>query len=191
EPVVLGGAWNTSPTDWRTLPADWSEADPNRPFSTWWFRSDHSQGFRIVRVGEASEKSERDAAKKNIVISALSGMERTVKVGASVSIFSRVTGKVRNAGNRTLEELILKVYCLDKAGKPHFEDVTSTLTRRATFNLAIPVLVSSAHPGPHARPLPPGETRDFAVDLPASFDADDSVDADHFGASVLSIRSSR
>jgi hypothetical protein len=87
--------------------------------------------------------------------------------------------------------LILKVYCLDKAGKPHFEDVTSTLTRRATFNLAIPVLASSAHPGPHARPFRPGETRDFVVDLPASFDADDSVDPDHFGASVLSLRFSR
>ena len=188
EPLILGGAWNTPPTDRASLPADWSEADPNRPFSTWWFRADHSQGFRIVRVGAASEKSEREAAAKRIEIAGLSGVERTAKVGASVSIYSRVTGKIRNAGDRALAEVVLKVYCLDKAGKPHFEDVTSNLTRRATFNLAIPVLVSSAHPGPHARPLAPGETREFSADLPASFDADDSVDLDHYGASVWSLR---
>jgi len=188
EPLVLGGAWNTPPTDRKTLPADWSEADPNRPFSTWWFRADHSQGFRVVRVGEAGEKPDREAASKKIEISGLSGVERTAKVGASVSIYSRVTGRVRNMGDRPLAELILKVYFLDKAGKPHFEDVTSNLTRRATFNLAIPVLVSSAHSGPDARPLAPGATREFAVDLPASFDADDSVDLDRYGASVLTLR---
>ncbi len=188
DPVILGGAWNSRPERRQTLPADWSAGDPNRPFSTWWFRSDHSQGFRVVRVGEPSGKSEREAYSKKIEIGGLKGTEHDVKVGKSVSLFVRVTGTIRNSGDRSLDEVLVKVYYLNRAGKPHVEDVTNTLTRRATFNLAFPVLVSSVHAGTHAKPLAPGETREFAADVPASFDADDAVDFGKFGASVLSLR---
>ncbi|HLY08930.1 MAG TPA: SUMF1/EgtB/PvdO family nonheme iron enzyme [Planctomycetota bacterium] len=188
EPVLLGGAWNTPSTARQSPPDEWSEADPNRPFSTWWFRAGHSQGIRVVRVGEASGKAERESIAKRLEITRLAGTERTVKVGTSVSLYSRVTGSLRNSSDRSLDEVILKVFYLTKTGKPHPEDVTNTLTRRATFNLAMPVLVTSAHPGPHARPLAPGETRTFTVDIPSSFDAEDSVDLDRYGASVLTLR---
>jgi hypothetical protein len=188
EPVIVGGAWNERPARRQTLPAEWSAGDPNRPFSTWWFRAGHSQGFRVVRVGDASGKAERDAYAAKIEVRGLKGVDRDARVGSSVALYSRVTGTIRNTGDRALDEVILKVSYLDKAGKPHVEDVTNTLTRRATFNLAFPVLVSSVHAGPHTKPLPPGETRDFAVDVPQSFDADDAVDLEKFGASVLSLR---
>ena len=162
----------------RTIPPEWDEADPNRPVSTWWFRTGHAQGFRVVRIpgGDAPAAVE---------ITGLTGKERSVQVGRSVALFMRVTGEVRNAGPRAIEELLLKVYYLDPAGKPHLEDVTSNLTRRATFNICAPALRNSAH---RALPLAPSERRPFAVDLPMSFDDEADVQPEKFGASVLHLR---
>jgi len=174
---VLRGRGRTTP-----LP-EWDEADPNRPLSTWWYRTGAPQGFRIVRVPE--ERS-RGAAK--IHISELRGVEQTLKSGRITSFYSRVTGEVTNEGDRTLDELLIKVYSLTPKGKPHFEDVTSGLTRRATFNVCAVALRNSAHPGTHAQPLKPGERRTFVVDVPATFDADTDVDPEKFGASVLYAR---
>jgi hypothetical protein len=165
-----------------TPPPEWDEADPSRPLSTWWYRTGPPQGFRVVRVpGDA-----RAAAK--LRIAGLRGTERTAKVGKITSFYSRVTGEVTNDGDRAIDELLLKVYCLDPKGKPHFEDVTSNLTRRATFNVCVVALRNSAHSGAPSRPLRPGETRSFEVDVPASFDADADVDPEKFGASVLHLR---
>lgn len=166
--------------DRRTIPPEWDEADPNRPVSTWWFRTGHSQGFRVVRLPGPSAKPPA------IEISGLKGEERTVRIGRSVSLYMRVSGEVRNGGDRAIEELLLKVYYLDPAGKPHFEDVTSNLTRRATFNICAPALRNSAQGG--APPLAPGERRAFIVDLPLSMDADADVQPEKFGASVLHLR---
>ena len=189
-PILRGGAWNTPAAELgtssrKTIPPDWEEADPNRPFSTWWFRGDFTQGFRVIRVAESADAAERRSYSKKIEISGLKGQERTAKVGGSVALFSRVSGVVRNGGDRSLDELLLKVYYLNPAGKPHFEDVTSNLTRRATFNVCMPALRNSAHPGEHARPLKPGESRTFEVDLPMTLDGDADVDTEKFGASVL------
>jgi hypothetical protein len=173
---VLRGAGRTTP------PPDWDEADPNRPVSTWWFRTGHSQGFRIVRVPGRSS----DAPK--VRVEALRGVERTARAGRMVSLYSRVSGQVTNEGDRAIEELLLKVYYLDPKGKPHFEDVTTNLTRRATFNVCAPALRNSAHAGPHAAPLRPGERRAFEVDLPLSMDADADVDPEKFGAAVIHVR---
>jgi len=172
----------------RTIPPEWDEADPNRPVSTWWFRTGHAQGFRIVRIPETAGADERSSYSRKIRISGLRGRERTAKSGSTVALYSRVTGDVKNEGDRTIDELVLKVYGLDPRGRPHFEDVTSNLTRRATFNLCAPVLRNSAHSGDHARPLKPGESRAFEVDLPMSMDADADVDPEKFGASVLHLR---
>jgi hypothetical protein len=188
-PVLRGGAWNT-PAGLRrkTIPAEWEEADPNRPFSTWWFRGDFTQGFRVVRVPEDAGADERSAYAREIQIAGLKSEERVAKVGGSVVLFSRVTGELLNGGDRTLAEVLLKVYVLDPQGKPHFEDVTSNLTRRATFNVCAPVMASSAHAGVQARPLRPGERRPFAVDVFMTLDGDTDVQVDKFGASVLSLR---
>lgn len=188
-PVLRGGAWNTPAAQCRrTIPPEWEEADPNRPFSTWWFRVDFSQGMRIVQVEEPANAEERRQYARSIEIRILKGEERTAKVGGSVSIFSRVTGTVRNGGGRALDELMIKVYFLDPRGRPHLEDMTSNLTRRATFNVCLPALASSAHAGDHARPLRPGEERSFAVDVPTSFDAEADVDLEKFGAEVLYVQ---
>jgi formylglycine-generating enzyme required for sulfatase activity len=188
-PVLRGGAWNTPPGDLRrTIPLAWEEVDPNRPFSTWWFRGDHSQGFRVVRLADTGSDEERKAYASKIEISGLKGVERVAKIGTSVALFTRVTGEVRNGGDRALDELLLKVYVLTPGGKPHFEDVTSNLTRRATFNVCAPVLPNSAHPGEHTRPLQPGERRNFTIDLPMSLDGDADVDLEKFGASVLHLK---
>lgn len=166
----------------RTAPPEWDEADPNRPVSTWWFRTGHSQGFRVVKVPGAPSPA------STIEISGLKGEERTVRTGRSIALYARVTGEVRNIGDRPIEELMLKVYYLDPAGKPHFEDVTSNLTRRATFNFCAPALRNSAHPGDQSRPLAPGERRAFTVDLPQTMDADADVQFEKFGASVVHLR---
>jgi hypothetical protein len=183
DPVLLGGAWNESARlRRRRETADWTLADPNRPPSTWWYRAGHSQGVRLVRVSGADEKPARDAAAAKLQFHGLQGVER------DKSLYMTVTGKVWNGSDRTLSELILKVYYLNRRSKPHFEDVSSYQPRRATFNLAMPVLVSSGHAGEHANPLRPGESRAFVVDLPLSLDGDDEVHHDQFGVSVLSIR---
>lgn len=196
EPVLLGGAWNATATEARGMirksaPAEWSEADPNRPFSVWWFRADHSQGFRVVRVAEASSRPEREAHAARIEVAGLEGKERAIRVGGSTALFMRVTGLARNGGDRPLAELALKIYFLDPAGKPHLEDVSSNQTRRATWNVCFPALATSAHPGEHARPLGPGEARAFTVDLPMTLDGEDQVRAGRFGASVLHLRFDR
>ncbi len=185
EPFLLGGSWDTPSAEVRRKkpPTSWSEADPARPFSTWWFRDGHSQGFRVVRVAGSSKEREAYAAK--IEITGLKGREIEVKAGAVTLFFSRVTGEVRNGGDRPLDELGIKVYYLDPQGAPHFEDVGSTQTRRATFNACWPALVNSGLHGDHAEPLKPGERRAFSVDLPLTFDGPDNVQADAFGASVL------
>ncbi|MBI3856025.1 MAG: SUMF1/EgtB/PvdO family nonheme iron enzyme [Planctomycetes bacterium] len=172
----------------RSIPPEWDQADPNRPVSTWWFRTGHTQGFRVVRVPEGAPAAERKDYASKIEVSGLAGEERTVKVGASVSLFSRVTGEVTNGGDRALDELALKVYYLDPRGKPHFEDVTTNLTRRATFNLCLPAVRNTAHPGLQGKPLQPGERRRFTVDLPITFDAETDVKPESYGASVLHLR---
>jgi hypothetical protein len=170
---VLRGKSRSTP-----LP-DWDDADPNRPVSTWWFRTGNAQGFRIVRVPGSSDSPSA------VQISGLKGEERTVRVGRGVYLFTRVTGEVRNGGDRAIEELLLKVYYLDPKGKPHFEDVTNNLTRRATFNLCAPAVRNSGH---GAGPLAPGERRPFVVDLPLTLDAENDVEVEKFGASVLHVR---
>ncbi len=153
----------------RTPPKEWDQADPSRPVSTWWYRAGNVQGFRVVRVPEGGAP--------RIEITGLKGVE--------LDFTMRVTGDVRNASDRPIDELVLKVYYLDQKGKPHFEDVTSNLARRATFNVCAPVLRNSARAGD---PLKPGERRSFSVDVPLSFDDEADVAADKFGASVLHVR---
>jgi hypothetical protein len=189
EPVLRGGSWSSRAEELdRTFrlraPSEWSDVDPNRPFSTWWFRGGHSQGFRVVRLPDAVGPKDREAYRSQIKITGLAGREHSVKVGLSTVLYSRVTGMVHNGGDRPIDELGLKVYYLDPQGHPHLEDVANPQSRRATFNTCWPVLVNSAHPGVHSTTLRPGERRAFSVDLPLSFDGPDAVQSDGFGGSV-------
>ncbi len=192
-PVLRGGAWNTPAADLRadrrkTVPGEWLELDPSRPFSVWWFRGDFTQGFRLVRVAGAAGREEREAGARKIEIRGLEGREQTVREGGSVSSYHRVRGEVRNGGDRAIDELGIKVYCLAPGGKPHLKDVMDFWAGRATWGVVYPVLPNSAHPGDHARPLRPGETRAFVVDIPATFDDEEAALPGRFGGSVLSLR---
>jgi formylglycine-generating enzyme required for sulfatase activity len=191
-PALRGGAWNSPPSEAgatfrKPVPPAWSEADPSRPLSVWWFRGDFSQGFRVVRVPESAGPEERKAYARSIEFSGLAGKERTVKVGGSAVSFSRVTGEVRNGGDRALEELEILVYFLTPGGKPHVKDVSDYWAGYATFNICYPVLANSAHPGDHARPLKPGEARKFAVDVPTTLDGEDEVSVERFGAAATNL----
>ena len=166
----------------RTIPPSGTKR-PQPPVSTWWFRTGHSQASGSCGSRAATPPPPRKA----VEITGLKGEERTVRVGRSISLHEGERRGPQRRRPRGGGNSLLKVYYLDPAGKPHFEDVTSNLTRRATFNICAPALRNSAHPGPQARPLAPGERRPFAVDLPLTMDADADVQ-EKFGASVVHLR---
>jgi hypothetical protein len=188
DPVLRGGAWNSPSDDLgrrKAVPPEWSEADPNRPVSPWWFRSDFSQGFRLVRVPGPGAARKEYAKKIEVRIPASKEPER--RHPAMGTLLKRVTGEVRNGGDRVLDEVELTVYYLTPEGRPHPRDV-GLGGGYATFNLCYPVLVNSAHPGEHRRPLGPGESRSFTVDLFMSQDVADDVQADGFGGTASNLR---
>ncbi len=196
-PVLRGGAWNTAASELRAanrqaVPNEWFEQDPNRPRSVWWLTGDFTQGFRMVRVADASDAKDREAYASKIEVAFQKSEERTVKKGASAEFFMRVHGEARNAGDRALDELHLLVYYLDPKGKPHKADIQGAdKPGRATFTWVFPALVNSANPGDHRQPMKPGETRKFTADIPQSFDDETLVQADKFGAQAVGIVFSR
>ncbi len=192
-PVLRGGAWNSPAAEVtasfrKPVPGKWSEADPSRPLSLWWYRSDFSQGFRVVRVPEPAGPEERKAYAGRIGFGRMSGKEHVRREGSCTVSLCRVAGEVRNGGDRTLDELEIAVYFLTPAGRPHVRDVSDSWEGYATFNICYPVLAAGAHPGEPSRPLGPGETRAFAVDIPMTLDDEDEVAADRFGAKVTNLR---
>jgi formylglycine-generating enzyme required for sulfatase activity len=194
-PVLRGGAWNTpaselGPAARQGVLKEWYEADPNRPRSSWWLTNVHTQGFRVVLVDEGAEAAAVREYARKIEVKVL-GFEDVPqsKRPALGSHAVRVWGEVRNVGDRSLDELDLTVYYLDPKGQPHLLDVIGADKEgRATFGRCWPVLVSSAHDGPHAKPLKPGETRAFVVEFPQTSDPEDYVAYDKFGARVSGLR---
>jgi hypothetical protein len=84
-----------------------------------------------------------------------------------------VRGTLKNAGDRSLDEVELKVVYLEADGTtPHWVDQTSAKPGRAAFSKTWPVLVNSALGGDTVKPLKPGETRAFTLDLPMSYDVE-------------------
>ncbi len=168
--VLVGGGWNAPASERRRLvPDEWIQADPNRPASLWWVRTDFAQGFRVALSPGARGTS------KDIDVLLLSSEER--RLGAS--LVRRVAGEVRNRGGRALEEVGLKVHYLKPDGLPHWTDVAGELTRRATFSWVYPL---------RGEPLAPGQGRRFEVDVPLSFDAPEHVQETGFGVEVISHR---
>ncbi len=192
-PVLRGGAWCTPSKELRAanrkgVPLDWFAQDPNRPRSVWWLTGDFSQGFRMVRVADASDSKDREDYASKIGITIRKSAERDVKVGASAESYCRVWGEVKNGGDRALDELHLQVYYLTPKGKPHLADVIgANKPGQATFAYVFPVLVNSAYKGERRRPMKPGETRAFMADIPLSFDGEDDVDTGKFGGRTIGI----
>jgi len=196
-PVLRGGAWNMPAAEMvaarrQSIPENWYEQDPNRPRSVWWLTGDYSQGFRMVRVADASDLKDREAYAAKIEVTFQKSEEKTVKKGASAEFFCRVSGEAKNAGDRALDELHVLVHYLDPKGKPHLTDIQGAdKPGRATFGYVFPALVNSAYAGDHRQPMKPGESRKFTVDLPQSFDGEEHVQADKFGAQVVGVVFSR
>ncbi len=192
-PVLKGGAWNGAEADLdparrATVREEWYQTDPNRPRSTWWLSDAFFVGFRVVRVPDASEKDlEAYGPKVEVKLGAHEFLPPRARPGAG-SPLARLAGEVKNAGDKTLDELEVTVFYLDPKGRPHLRDVSGEKPDRATFGACWPALGPSAHAGPHRAPLKPGETRAFEVEIPQSFDPDDEVAPDKFGAKVTALR---
>ena len=78
---------------------------------------------------------------------------RNVKVAKSALDQDGVWGEIKNAGDQSLKEVELTIYCLDANGNPIFEKQIH------------PVLVSELGFGENNQPLKPGYSRQFGVRL--------------------------
>ena len=182
-PALRGGAWHSPASELRaanrqTYVPGWFERDPNRPRSLWWLTDARFVGFRVVRISTAAERKEEEAYAPKVQV-------LNLKTGDTSAGNIRVKGDVKNAGDRPLDEVELTVYHVDPKGKPLYED----RKYRPTFNKVYPVISNSGLPALHAKPLKPGETRSFEVDVPQPFDYD--VDLETVGAAVTGLRFSK
>jgi hypothetical protein len=190
-PVFRGGGWDSPADELRAnrrqpLREEWFERDPSRPRSGWWLIGGASQGFRIVRVADASDTRDREAYSSKIEINVLRHKEIMTTIGSSKEPYVRVWGQVKNAGDRLLQELHILICFLDNEGRRHLMDKAEWgPMQRPTYAYCFPVLVHSFHPGTHREPLRPAETRDFVVDLPMAYDED--VLLDKYSAQVAGL----
>ncbi|HZE98086.1 MAG TPA: SUMF1/EgtB/PvdO family nonheme iron enzyme [Planctomycetota bacterium] len=182
DPVLRGGSWASPREELRfaarmQIKPEWYDRDPNRPRSVWWLTDGTFVGFRLVCFA-AAPKKDQDAYVAKVKVTELKVKEGTKGNG-------RVSGTLKNAGDKALDEVELTVYYVDDDGKPIFEDNKA----RPSFSKAWPVLVNSDHPGDHARPLKPGETRAFLLDVPQPFDVD--TEPTKVGARVSALQFSK
>jgi len=182
-PVLRGGAWNTPGAELRfaarqEINPAWYERDPNRPRSMWWLTDGPFIGFRLVRFVDPAGKKDQDAYAAKIQVA---GLER----GNAKKENARITGTIKNGGDKALDEVELTVYFLDDDGKAVFEDGKA----RPSFSKTYPVLVNSDQPGDHRAPLKPGETRAFVVDVPQPLEMD--AELTKVGAKVSALQFSK
>jgi formylglycine-generating enzyme required for sulfatase activity len=182
EPVLRGGGWPTPGEELRfaarqQIRPEWYDRDPNRPRSMWWLTDGTFVGFRMVRFVDTPKKDLEAYAPKV----ELSGL----KVGEGTKGNSRVTGTLKNTGDRVLDEVELTVYFTDEDGKPVFEDNKF----RPTFSKTWPVIVNSDRPGDHTKALKPGESRGFSLEVPQPFDID--AEPTKIGAKVAAVQVSK
>ncbi len=178
-PVLRGGAWPTPAAQIKfatrqPINPDWYDRDPNRPRSMWWLTDGHFIGFRLVQFVDAADKP--DVSKVQV---------GEFKILASKGGQTRVSGTVKNGGDRPLDEVELVVSYLDAKGRPVLEDKKV----RPGYTKCYPVLVNSWHDGAARKPLAPGESRAFEVDVPVPYDLDE--DAEKIGARVTALQFSK
>jgi hypothetical protein len=177
----------------QTIPLKWFADDSNLPRSVWWLTSHEvSIGFRVACAADASDAKERDAYASKFEIAFTSNEEKTIKSTNSPALYRTVRGTVKNTGDRAVDEVELKVFYLNSEGKPHWIDQTGAKPGRGVFSKVWPVIVNSALDGDVSKPLKPGETRPFTVDLPWSYDVEDAGDGKlAFGGKVTALRFSK
>jgi formylglycine-generating enzyme required for sulfatase activity len=181
-PVLRGGGWPTTAAELRfsarqLIQPEWYDRDPNRPRSMWWLTDGTFVGFRMVCFADAAKKDQELAAAK-VEVSGLKAAE-----GSSGN--ARVTGTVKNTGDKPLDEVELTVFYVDDDGKPVFEDNKF----RPTFSKTWPVIVNSDRPGDHTKALKPGESRGFSLEVPQPFDID--AEPTKIGAKVAAVQVSK
>jgi len=178
-PVLKGGSWDTPAEDVRPRLREsvgFYREDSSVPQSIWWVSGGFTQGFRIVRVPGAASRAELDATAPRLEVRVLKAEPRTAGTGGAVQFFVRVRGEIRNGGHRAIGEVQLVVYPLTPRGRPHWVDTGSAdKPGRATFSWCHPALRNATVPAEHGRPIRPGGTRTFSVDVPESFDDADQV----------------
>jgi len=195
-PVVRGGCWSSVPRELRyanrqPIPLKWYDDDSNPPRSVWWLTAHTvSVGFRVACAADASDARDREAYASKILVRITDSEEKTLRTQNSPAPYRAVRGEIRNAGDKSLDEVELKVYYVEADGTtPHWIDQTSAKPGRATFSKVWPVLVNSALGGATAEPLKPGETRTFSVDLPLSYDVENADKPKiAFGGTITALR---
>jgi formylglycine-generating enzyme required for sulfatase activity len=197
-PVLKGGCWSSPATQLtyayrQNVPLSWFEEDPNRPRSVWWLTNkDVSQGFRVVCVADPADQKERAAAAAKIEVKIAGGKEKVLKTETSQAFFAEVAVEIKNAGDKTLDEVEILVWYVDEKGKPHMVDVAgANKPGQATFSKGWPVLADSASSEEARQPLKPGESRKFTIDIPQTFDNAPDVDPDKFSGRATNVRFSK
>lgn len=197
-PVLRGGCWSSVPRELRyahrqVIPLKWFEDDSNTPRSVWWLTAHTvSIGFRVACAADASDRKDREAYAAKFEVKFTGSEEKTIKTGSSPAPYRAVRGEIRNAGDRSLDEVELKIVYLESDGKtPHWIDQTAAKPGRACFSKCWPVLLNSALDGDVRKPLKPGESRGFAVDLPLSYDIEDNKVPLAFMGQVTGLRFSK
>lgn len=181
-PVLKGGCWSSPAREMRyanrqTIPYKWFSEDSNLPRSVWWLTaSEVSIGFRVVCAADASDRDEREAYASKFEVRITGHKEKVIKTQGSNAPYRAVTGEIKNIGDRALDEVELQVFYTESDGKPHLTDQSGSKPGRGCFSKCWPVLRNSALGGEVRKPLGPGETRGFQVDLPQSYDLETQKD---------------
>lgn len=199
--VYRGGAWNSPAAELayglrQPVRVEWFGADPNRPRSVWWLTSEFCQGMRVACVSDVAGWAASTAYAPKVAVRILKDAEKRVALSKEDrekvlskgdEIFRTLTIEVRNGGDAVIEELELQAFFLDPKGEPHLlEKEGSNKPARPNFTWAHPVMAGSLHAAA-AKPLGPGESRTFEIDVPETFD-EPNVNPKAFGARVTWVR---
>jgi formylglycine-generating enzyme required for sulfatase activity len=184
--ALRGGGWNTPAAELRYATrlkeqrAAWLRTDPKRPHRAWWITDAPFIGFRVARLpDDGVGKAEREACAAKLEIRNLKLVDR----GKSPYFLARVKGEIAYVGDRPLDEVEVLVHYLDEAGKP----LLKSPMEKPCYNKCFPALANSYHPGPHAKPFAPNETRTFELEVPHPFDEVGPLELDKVGAKVTRV----
>jgi formylglycine-generating enzyme required for sulfatase activity len=186
-PVVRGGGWNSPAKDLAAtlravVPDEWAERDPKRPLRLWWLTDGNFVGFRVLRV-EGDGGKDAEAALRKFEIKDL----KIAKAGKRPDYLDRVTGTLSYTGDSVLDEVELVVHFIDEDGSVMMKDPKD----KPAFNVIYPVLAHSVHEGDVRKPLKPGESRAFELDVPHPFLETGPLDLGQVGARVTYVRTAK
>lgn len=194
-PILRGGSWDSpagsdTATLAQTILSEWIEADPRRPLSTRWLIGPRpSQGMRLVCLVGPEDRDQRKRYRESLEVRVTAVQPRVeVKIGGFSLRYSKVSGEVKNIGDRIVDDVEVQVYPVDAQGRPHLMDTEEPSVGRLTWGKVWPVLSSSSLEGDRRKHLKPGGVRAFEVMLPATFADEEEVPAKTFGGRATNLR---